>query len=104
LTKQSKLDAALSRTVSDRLGEANTLRAICFLHLDQGDGEKGLEALNTALALYQAIGARVGTSNTLWGLGRRLAEAGELAKAEPLMAEAVDLAQVFAPGLPVTEY
>jgi hypothetical protein len=59
---------------------------------------------STALALYQAIGDRVGTSNTLWGLGQRLAGAGELAAAEPLMAEAVDLAQAFAPGHPVTEY
>ena len=86
------------------MGEANTLQAVGFLELDRGRGEEGLRTLDAALALYAAVGDRVGRSNTLWGLGERLARAGALAEAEPLLEEAVALGQQFAPGHPVTEY
>ena len=110
---RKEIDAALEsycqaldlfRAVGDRLGEANTLKALGFSKWDQGEREDGHEALEAALGLYQAVGSRVGISNTLWGVGQRLAKAGELAQAAPLLAEAVELSQVFAPGHPVTEW
>jgi len=94
----------LFQAVGSRLGEANTLSSLGFLKLDHGEAEEGLKTLDAALALYQAVGDRVGMSNTLWGLGQRLAQTGQLSEAEPLMAEAVELSQVFAPGHPVTEW
>ncbi len=94
----------LFRAVGARLGEANVMKATGFMYLDEGKGEEGLKAVNSALALYQAVGDRVGISNTLWMLGERIANAGHLAEAEPLLAEAVELGQAFAPGHPVTEW
>jgi len=94
----------LFRAVGDRLGEANTLKAIGNLHLDQGDGERGLEMLDQALNLYRLVGDRVGQANIYWGLGLRLVNNGALQEAEPLLAQAVGLAQQFAPGHPTTEH
>jgi tetratricopeptide (TPR) repeat protein len=94
----------LFRAVGDRLGEANTLKAIGNLHLDQGNGEQGLEMLDQALNLYQLVGDRVGQANICWGLGLRLVNNGALQEAEPLLTQAVDLARQFSPDHPVTEH
>ena len=100
LSYQQALD--LYRAVGDRLGEANTLQAIGDVHLDQGEAEKGLQSLDQALDLYQQIGAQVGQANVYWDLGMRLARGSHLQEAEPLLAQAVELARQFAPGHPVT--
>jgi len=60
--------------------------------------------LDQALNLYRLVGDRVGQANIYWGLGLRLVNNGALQEAEPLLAQAVGLAQQFAPGHPITEH
>ena len=92
----------LFKTVGDRLGEANTLKAIGGMHLEQGKGETALKLLDEALQLYRQVGDRSGQANIYWLLGITLAQNGHLADAEPLVAQAVELGNQFAPGHPVT--
>ncbi|MBN1220153.1 MAG: tetratricopeptide repeat protein, partial [Anaerolineae bacterium] len=92
----------LFRAVQDRLGEANTLKAIGALKLAEGQLEEALKLLDQTLQLYQTIGDRVGQANTYWTLGLFLAQREHFKEAEPLLAQAVELGNQFASGHPVT--
>ena len=61
-----------------------------------------MKNLEGALELYRQIGDRAGQANIYWGLGLRLAQNGYLTEAEPLLAQAVELGNQFAPGHPIT--
>jgi tetratricopeptide (TPR) repeat protein len=90
----------LFRAVGDRLGEANTLKAIGNLKLGQEQAEGALQLFEQAMELYQQIGDRVGQANIHWTLGSHLVGRGALKEAEPLLVQAVELGHQIAPGHP----
>ena len=59
----------LFRAVSDRLGEANTLKAIGDAQHFRKELDKALQSYNQALQLFQAVGSRLGEANTLKAIG-----------------------------------
>ncbi len=71
--------------------------------LDTGQVQAGLDNLQQALNLYQAVGDRVGQANTYWGLGSRLLDQNAIKEAEPLLAQAVALGQEIAPDHPTIQ-
>ncbi len=87
----------LFRAAGSRLGEANTLQATGTFHIDQGKTETGVEKLDAALQLYRQIGDRVGQVNIYWRLGQHMAKNDHFKKAEPLITQAVELAQQILP-------
>jgi len=68
---QELLDQALSlfRAVGDRLGEADTLRAIGDVHNFRKQIDDALAAYEQALSLFRAVGSRLGEANTLQAIG-----------------------------------
>ena len=60
---------ALFRAVGDRLGEANTQRAIGDVHSFRQENDAALETYQQALALFRAVGDRLGEANTLAAQG-----------------------------------
>ncbi len=59
----------LYEQIADRLGQANTLRALGDLSLRLDDLSGAREYYDRALPLYEQIGARLGQANTLQALG-----------------------------------
>ena len=57
-----------------------------------------------ARPIYQAIGDRAGLANVLFRSSQIVWQEGNLSKAEQLLAAAVQLANQFAPGHPVTRH
>jgi len=74
------------------------------MKLDQNEGAEGLKLMDEALELYRQVGDRVGQANIFWNLGMRLVNNNNLAEAEPLVAQAVELArQILNPDHPILE-
>jgi tetratricopeptide (TPR) repeat protein len=59
----------LFRAVGDRLGEANTLKAIGDVQRFKDENEAALESYRQALDLFRAVGSRLGEANTLQAIG-----------------------------------
>ncbi|ABW27479.1 tetratricopeptide repeat protein [Acaryochloris marina] len=59
----------LYREVGDRLGEANTLKALGDVLQFLKQSQEALERYDEALRLYREVGDRLGEANTLLGLG-----------------------------------
>ncbi len=68
----ARLERALAaaRRSNDRLGEANTLRAIGDVLQFRKESDAALRSYETALTLYRALGDRLGEANTLAALSR----------------------------------
>jgi hypothetical protein len=67
---------------------ARALLALGEFANDLRDPERGAAALQESLALYRALGDRLGTSHALYLLGCQAADQGDYATAEPLMTQA----------------
>ncbi len=59
----------LFRAVGDRLGEANTRKAIGDVQRFQDDNQAALQSYAQALALFRAVGDRLGEANPLKAIG-----------------------------------
>ncbi len=87
--RKGKIALELFRAVGDRLGEANTLRAIGDVQRFRKENDAALESYRQALELFRAVGDRVGPTNIYWRLGRMLADNGNVQQAIPLIEQAV---------------
>ena len=88
-----RYEAALAavRRCQDRLGAANTRKALGDLALRQDDLAGAGEAYRAALADYEAIGDRLGAANTLSSMGQLALVEGRKAEADQLLAQAVNI-------------
>jgi tetratricopeptide (TPR) repeat protein len=87
-----RYDQALGiyRDVGDRLGEANTLKAIGDVLQFLKQSREALERYDQALGIYRDVGARLGEANVLCELGRLQAETdAEQAMAQFLAAQTI---------------
>ncbi|MBP7444799.1 MAG: tetratricopeptide repeat protein, partial [Zoogloea sp.] len=77
--------------VEDRLGEANTLRALGDLHLRNARLDDARKAYENALELYRKVEDRLGEANTIQGLGLLALNSKDPAEAFRLFARALHL-------------
>ncbi len=93
---ESALQKALElfRRLADRQGEAEAYELLGIItHSLRGRLSKAQTAYRQALDLYHAMGDGKGAARTTAFLGRSLLDAGELAHARPLLADALGLAR-----------
>ncbi len=85
------LTAALeaARRLGDRLGQANTLKAMGDVRRYQDDYDQALELYEQALELFHAVGDRLGQANTLASLSRLALVQGRNREAQQLLEQAV---------------
>jgi tetratricopeptide (TPR) repeat protein len=81
----------LFRAVGDRLGEANTLKAIGDVQRFKDENEAALDSYRQALDLFRAIGSRLGEANTLQAIGFMKLDAGDGAAGSNALNEALAL-------------
>ncbi|NPA90967.1 MAG: hypothetical protein GXO55_05920, partial [Chloroflexi bacterium] len=81
----------LYEAVGDRLGRANTLKALGDVWQFRKELDRAIEAYEEALGLYEAVGDRLGRANTLAAQGRLALVQGHREKADDLLAQAVAL-------------
>ncbi|MBI3158301.1 MAG: tetratricopeptide repeat protein, partial [Chloroflexi bacterium] len=72
----------LFEAVGDRLGQANTLKAIGDVLQFRKDNDQALEKYAQALALFEAVGDRLGQANTRAALARLKVAQGDITAAE----------------------
>jgi tetratricopeptide (TPR) repeat protein len=92
----------LYQAVGDRLGEANTLKAIGDVQQFRDERDAALESYRQALGLYQAVGARLGEANTQASLSRLHLLNRDVVLAEDCLTMAVnirkDIGDVYGQG------
>ncbi len=74
---------SLSRAISDRAGEAETLNNIGFVYSSLGMKQKALMYYEKALPLRRAVGDRDGEAATLNNIGKVYSDLGAVLKANP---------------------
>jgi tetratricopeptide (TPR) repeat protein len=79
------------RAVQDRLGEANTHKALGDLYVRTARLEEALAAYKQALPIYRAVQDRLGEANTLQALARFSSLKGEAEEAERWFGEALGI-------------
>ena len=67
----------LFREVGDRLGEANTLKAIGDVQRFKDNYKEALDSYQKALKLFREVGDRLGEANTLQAIGFMLLDSGD---------------------------
>jgi tetratricopeptide (TPR) repeat protein len=85
---QRALDAALR--LGDRLGEANTRKAMGDVQQFRDDRDAALTSYQQALALFQAVGSKLGEANTLAAQSRLLID-DDPAQSQTLLEQALHL-------------
>ncbi|MGR0481119.1 MAG: tetratricopeptide repeat protein [Candidatus Electronema sp. V4] len=85
----------IRQEISDKAGESNTLNNIGKIYQLKGDYAAALPWYNQSLRIRQEIGDKAGEAVTRWNIGRAYEDEdqGDLAKAEPYMSRAVQLAE-----------
>ena len=92
--KYLEQNLVLFREIGDRAGEGTTLNNIGQIYKARGDYGTALKYLEQSLVIRREIGDRVGEAVTSWNIGLTYAaEQGYLAKAEPYISRAVQLAE-----------
>ncbi|MEZ4323216.1 MAG: AAA family ATPase, partial [Myxococcota bacterium] len=81
---------ALIRAGDDH-GRAEAQRMLAYLHAEEEDHQRAVDATREALELYRAIGSVSGQARTLLALGNALRMLGDLAGAEAALTESLDL-------------
>ncbi|NWF80723.1 MAG: tetratricopeptide repeat protein [Chloroflexi bacterium] len=79
----------LYRQVGDRLGEANSRKAIGDVQQFRDDRDAALQSYEAALALYRQVGAKLGEANIYAAQGRLALISGDQAAADRLLAQAI---------------
>ena len=77
------------RELGDRLGEAYALRELARLHMFSGNADKGIEPLETALAILRDLGKPISESDVLDSLGRQKLHTADFPGAEAALQEAL---------------
>ena len=80
-----------ARSCGDRLGEANTRKAIGDVQSFRKEMDAALASYEAALELYRAVENRLGEANTLAALSRLVLRQGRDGEARALLQQAVDL-------------
>ncbi|CAK8714907.1 hypothetical protein KKHLCK_03970 [Candidatus Electrothrix laxa] len=84
---------AISRQINDRRGEGTSLNNLAMIYMAQGDKESALSCYEQSLARAKEIGTKVEEARGSWNIGWLYIQKGQLAKAEPYLSRAVDLAE-----------
>jgi DNA-binding SARP family transcriptional activator len=77
------------RELGDRLGEAYALRELARLYMFTGHAGKGIEPLETALAILRDLGKPISESDVLESLGRQKLHTADFPGAEAALREAL---------------
>ncbi|MBI5303383.1 MAG: tetratricopeptide repeat protein, partial [Chloroflexi bacterium] len=81
----------LFRSVGDRLGEANVLKAIGDVQQFRKENDAALKSYAAALELFRSVGDRLGEANVLAAQSRLQIQGGNIVQAEQDLAQVISI-------------
>ena len=84
---------AVAKKVGDRLGEANTLRAIGDVLQFLKQSQDALNRYETAIEIYRQVGDRLGEANTLTAIGYLSANSGRPLEGSRFLEQSLEIYQ-----------